>query len=185
MRICMGLGLMLLLGITASVAQADLIGEDGFDINAETFTFTGYSPYSLTHITTDDFTVTGGRLNSDRWNFYNQCIIDFSSPVSAVGLGINRGKTGSITMQMYGTAGDLLEEHTFSGLAYPTFIGLDAGVNSIDWVSFTVNDDIFADRLVYQETSSASPVPAPAAVLLGVLGLSTATARIRRRRDVN
>lgn len=166
--------------ITAVPVMAIPITKDDLNTTAQEFSFIGYSPYPLTTVATDDFTVTGGRLNADGYNFWSQCTVEFSTDVSVLGLNIGNGKTNFLTMAVYDANDILLEQHDFSNLIYPTFLGLDVGSSSISKAIFTATDDLFARSLVYQSESTISPVPEPATMLLfgsGLLGF----AGIRRK----
>ena len=157
-----------------SVVQAVPISRADFDSAALEYVFPEPGPYPIYTVTTSDFTVTGGLLQADGYNDYNGFTIDFTSDISALGMDIIRWKSSSISMSVYDSADNLLENHVFTVSTYPDFIGLDVGNNSISWALINAGDDIWVDNLIYQSENTSAPVPEPATMLLlgtGLVGL--------------
>jgi len=170
-RVVAGIMVALFISCVAGAAGAVPIVRADFDSSALEYSFPKTWAYPITTITTDELTITGGVVQSDGYNDYNGFIIEFNSPISALGMDLVRWKNSSIEMTLYDSADNLLEQYTWTLSSYPDFIGLDIGTNDTAWAAITPPDDIWIDNIIYQ----AAAVPEPATFLLlgiGVLGMA-------------
>jgi hypothetical protein len=167
----------------SSVVNAVPISREEFNSSAQEFVFPEPGPYPTTTITTNDFNVTGGLLQSDGYNDYNGFIIDFTFDISALGMDIIRWKSSTIEMSVYDSSDNLLENNVFIVSSYPDFIGVDVGSNSISWAWINAGDDIWVDNIIYQNENTPAPVPEPATMLLFGTGLAGLIgSRMRRKK---
>ena len=158
-----------------SAVQAVPISHADFDSSALEFVFPEPGPFPINTVTTNDFTVSEGKaLESDGYHTEGHILIDFTYDISALGMDITRWKSSSISMSVYDSADNLLENNVFTVSTYPDFIGLDVGANNISYALINIGDDTWIDNLIYQSENTTAPVPEPATMILlgtGLVGL--------------
>lgn len=119
----------------------------------------------------------------------NELLLDFSSPVSAMGMSImskcsDVGTRDKITLNIFNDLGTLLESKTIAVATLPIytmgdpelnqeyyygFIGLDIGSNGVAYAKMN-GSKFHIDEVIYQKISE-NPVPEPSTMLLVGLGM--------------
>lgn len=183
-------GVFAVLLATQTVQAAAVIRTD-FDPGATEYDFTG-APNAATVITSGNLTVSGGVVtNGLDWpgmtspQYYDgddstPIRLDFSSPVSAIGMNFFANHVDP-TLTLYDATNTVLESHTVSVAGLPTYDGYPYGFIGIDYdsndIAYAIIDtplngnELYIDGIIYQAIGGILPtVPAPGAIVLGMLG---------------
>jgi hypothetical protein len=126
--------------------------------------------FDFSSSTSSDFNISGGSFSPGVYKTYGTITIDFTMPVSAVGMDVTRTKSQPIEMSLYDSSDIILENYTWNDTR-PFFIGLNNVTSEIAYVEiFSNKDDLDIDNLIYQSDIQSSPVPEPATITMVLLG---------------
>jgi hypothetical protein len=198
-------GVVVMLLAAQAVQAASVIRTD-FGPTATEFDFTGALPGTAT-VTSGNLTVSGGWVAASwAWpgttvpNYYDgedstPIRLDFSSPVSAVGMDFIANKVDT-TLTLYDVTNTVLESYTVPAAGLPIytmfpygFIGIDYGSEAVSYAIIDtplIGNELYIDNIIYEGGSTPPApvtVPAPGAIALASIGAGL-IGWLRRRASV-